>query len=438
MRITRSLSAITAVAAVFAVAACGGTGGGTGSSDTVTVYSADGLGDWYKAEFEDFTKATGIKVALVEAGSGEVVSRAQKEKANPQVDVLVTLPPFIQQAQQQGSLAKSGIDTSAVPAPLKSADGTYVAVVNNYFAMIRNTAAQPKPADWAEFTGPAYQQKIQYSTPGKAGDGTALLLLLQQIMGKEGALDYLRDLQPNNVGPSTSTGKLGQEVVEIVADADDHAAGLDGAARGVGAAAVETEVGGAETDLGAVLRVEPGGEARDGHPRIHPQVREQRGAADDVLRATAGELGPDLVGGAQGDLAGPCRGEFLEDGEFGGVTGDREAAGGAGAESGTAVQIEPALAGQVGQLGEVPGLSGDAGVPEIADGGTDGPGVALDDGDRQAAGERLDGMGQAHDAGADDEDVRSGVHGTERGGSSYALARPSAGCLYKLFVCTSR
>lgn len=223
MRITRSLSAITTVAAVFAVAACGGTGGGTGSSDTVTVYSADGLGDWYKAEFEDFTKHTGVKVALVEAGSGEVVSRAQKEKANPQVDVLVTLPPFIQQAQQQGSLTKSDVDTSAVPAQLKAADGTYVAVVNNYFAMIRNTAAQPKPADWAEFTGPAFTQKIQYSTPGKAGDGTALLLLLQHVMGKEAALKYLADLQPNNVGPSTSTGKLGPKTSKgelIVANSD--------------------------------------------------------------------------------------------------------------------------------------------------------------------------------------------------------------------------
>lgn len=212
MRISRSLTAALAVTAVLAVSACGGTGGGSGSADTVTVYSADGLGDWYKAEFEDFTKQTGIKVALVEAGSGEVVSRAQKEKANPQVDILVTLPPFIQQAQQQGSLAKSGIDTGAIPAQLKAADGSYVAVVNNYFAMIRNTAAQPKPTDWAEFTGPAYKQKIQYSTPGKAGDGTALLLLLQHVMGKEAALKYLTDVQPNNVGPSTSTGKLGPKV----------------------------------------------------------------------------------------------------------------------------------------------------------------------------------------------------------------------------------
>ncbi|WP_019203003.1 2-aminoethylphosphonate ABC transporter substrate-binding protein [Tsukamurella sp. 1534] len=209
MRLSRTLTAVLAAASVFAVSACGGTGGGSGAPDTVTVYSADGLGDWYKAEFADFTAHTGIKVSLVEAGSGEVVSRAQKEKANPQVDVLVTLPPFIQQAQQQGSLAQSGLDLGAVPPELKSADGSYVAVVNNYFAMIRNTAAQPKPTAWNDFTGPGFKQKVQYSTPGKAGDGTALLLLLQHVMGKEAALKYLTDLQANNVGPSTSTGKLG-------------------------------------------------------------------------------------------------------------------------------------------------------------------------------------------------------------------------------------
>ena len=80
------------------------------ASDVVTIYSADGLhdgkGSWFETQFDAFTKATGVKVQYVEAGSGGVVERVAKEKSNPQADVLVTLPPFIQRAEAEGLLQK--------------------------------------------------------------------------------------------------------------------------------------------------------------------------------------------------------------------------------------------------------------------------------------------------------------------------------------------
>ena len=78
------------------------------ASDVVTIYAADGLhdgkGSWFETQFDAFTKATGIKVQYVEGGSGGVVERVAKEKSNPQADVLVTLPPFIQRAEATGLL----------------------------------------------------------------------------------------------------------------------------------------------------------------------------------------------------------------------------------------------------------------------------------------------------------------------------------------------
>src|ERR1700744_2322275 len=78
------------------------------ASGVVTVYSADGLhdgkGSWFETQFGAFTKATGVKVQYVEGGSGGVVERVAKEKSNPQADVLVTLPPFIQRAEATGLL----------------------------------------------------------------------------------------------------------------------------------------------------------------------------------------------------------------------------------------------------------------------------------------------------------------------------------------------
>jgi 2-aminoethylphosphonate transport system substrate-binding protein len=193
-------------------AACGGTGSTSGSGETLTVYSADGLANWYKPQFEKFKEETGIAVNLVEAGSGEVVSRVEKEQSNPQADLLVTLPPFIQKADKSGLLVASGADTNGIPADQVGPGGNYVPIVNNALSFIANPGANPAPKTWDDLLAPQYKGKVQYSTPGQAGDGTAVLILLQHLRGKPGALDYLAKLQANNVGPSSSTGKLQPKV----------------------------------------------------------------------------------------------------------------------------------------------------------------------------------------------------------------------------------
>ncbi|WP_194834783.1 2-aminoethylphosphonate ABC transporter substrate-binding protein [Nocardia sp. XZ_19_369] len=198
--------------AVAATAACGGTGTESATGKTVTVYSADGVGSWYQTQFAAFQKQTGIAVNLVEAGSGEVVNRVDKEQANPQADVVVTLPPFIQKAKANGLLQDSDVDTSAVPAADKDAEGKYVTLANNYLCFIANPSVDTTAITWDDLLKPDFKGKLQYSTPGQAGDGTAVLILLQKLLGKQGALDYLNKLQANNVGPSSSTGKLQAKV----------------------------------------------------------------------------------------------------------------------------------------------------------------------------------------------------------------------------------
>jgi 2-aminoethylphosphonate transport system substrate-binding protein len=217
------LAATVLLAATINLTACGGTGvasTGDGGKKTVTVYTADGLADWYKTRFAAFTQKTGIKVQTVEAGSGEVVSRLQKEKSNPQADVVVTLPPFIQKASKDGLLQKYDVPGADQVKGVKGDD--YVAVVDNYLCFIANQqAGTPKTFD--DLLDPKFKGKLQYSTPGQAGDGTAVLLLLQHLLGKQGALDYLKKLEANNVGPSASTGKLQPKVSKgelLVANGD--------------------------------------------------------------------------------------------------------------------------------------------------------------------------------------------------------------------------
>ncbi|MET9548735.1 2-aminoethylphosphonate ABC transporter substrate-binding protein [Streptomyces sp. NPDC006627] len=200
--------------------ACGGSA--ASEENVVTVYSADGLkgekGDgWYDKVFKDFEKKTGIKVNYVEGGSGEMVQRAVRERSNTQADVIITLPPFIQQADEKGLLkAYRPKGSEEVDGADKAADGKWTSVVNNYFGFIHNKKELPggkAPKTWEDLTGSAYKGKVQYSTPGVAGDGTAVLIkAMHDFGGREPAMAYLKKLQTNNVGPSASTGKLAPKV----------------------------------------------------------------------------------------------------------------------------------------------------------------------------------------------------------------------------------
>ena len=207
MRFTSTgLAAILALAAAPAFA----------QSQVVTIYSADGLHDgspnWYQTEFDAFTKATGIKVQYVEDGSGVVVNRIAAQKNNQQADVLVTLPPFIQVAAQEGLLAPYTPANAArhIPAATRSPKDFYWPLVNDYFGFIYDKAElSAPPATFAALLEPTFKGKIQYSTPGEAGDGTGMMLEAFHVFGSKAAgFTYLRELQVNNVGPSSSTGRL--------------------------------------------------------------------------------------------------------------------------------------------------------------------------------------------------------------------------------------
>ncbi len=200
--------AATFAAAMFAVGAARADG-------VVTIYSADGLHDgtpsWFGEQFDAFTKATGIAVQYVEAGSGGIVQRVAKEASNTQADVLVTLPPFIQKATADGLLqpyTPAGADQ--IPAADKDPNGAYVPLINNYMNFIYNGAVLSEaPKSFDDLLDAKFKGKIQYSTPGQAGDGTAVMIqLIHAFGGKDPAFAYFNKLQDNNVGPSSSTGKL--------------------------------------------------------------------------------------------------------------------------------------------------------------------------------------------------------------------------------------
>src|SRR5206468_3470054 len=133
---------------------------------------------------------------------GEVVQRTAREKTNTQADVLVTLPPFIQQAESKGLLAAyTPKGASAVTGDaIKDPKGKWTTVLQNYLCFIYSKQQlKTPPKTWDELLSPKYKNKLQYSTPGVAGDGTGVVLkAIHDLGGQAPAMAYLAKLQKNN------------------------------------------------------------------------------------------------------------------------------------------------------------------------------------------------------------------------------------------------
>jgi 2-aminoethylphosphonate transport system substrate-binding protein len=180
------------------------------AADAVVLYTADGLENLYRDVLPAFEKKEGVKVNIVTAGSGEVVNRANVEKDSPKADVIVTLPPFIQQAQQNGLLQPyQSVNYKNVPAMAKAADGSWATFVNNYFSFAINPdVVKNQPKTFADLLQPDYSGKVAYSNPATAGDGMAVIILTTSLMGEDKAFDYLKKLEQSAKFHTKGTGYL--------------------------------------------------------------------------------------------------------------------------------------------------------------------------------------------------------------------------------------
>ncbi|MGF6603736.1 2-aminoethylphosphonate transport system substrate-binding protein [Paraburkholderia sp. GAS448] len=196
--------------ALVAAAAFGGAALPAHAADAVVLYTADGLENLYKDVLPAFEKKEGVKVNIVTAGSGEVVNRATIEKDAPKADVIVTLPPFIQQAGQSGLLQPyQSVNYKNVPAIAKANDGEWATFVNNYFSFAINPeVVKNEPKTFADLLHPDYSGKVAYSNPATAGDGMAVIILTTSLMGEDKAFDYLKKLEQSAKFHTKGTGYL--------------------------------------------------------------------------------------------------------------------------------------------------------------------------------------------------------------------------------------
>ena len=201
--------------------------------------------NWARPMFEEFEKASGIKVNFVRFSSGEALARVIAEKNNPKVDVLFGGP-----VETHSAGIKEGVFESYKPpsfdklAPrFKHADGQWVAIADDPLVFmtsnkfLKDNNLKP-PASWSDLLNPAYRNMLQMADARTSGTAVTRIFSVLEVNGRDEAkaFDYMKKLRPNvqlytkSGGGGTlpvGLGQAGGGIFFIVDALDTKAKGYD-------------------------------------------------------------------------------------------------------------------------------------------------------------------------------------------------------------------
>jgi iron(III) transport system substrate-binding protein len=214
------------------------------AAETLNVYSI-WPENWARPMFEEFEKATGIKVNFIRFSSGEALARVMAERNNPRIDVLFGGP-----VETFGAGVKEGLFEpykppcfAALPARFRHADGHWVAIADDPLVFMTNNkflkehGLQP-PASWNDLLAPAYKNMLQMADARTSGTAVTRIFSVIEVHGRDEnkAFEYMKKLRPNiqlytkSGGGGTlpvGLGQAGGGIFFIVDALDTKAKGYD-------------------------------------------------------------------------------------------------------------------------------------------------------------------------------------------------------------------
>lgn len=176
--------------------------------------------EWCQAAANAFQRDTGIRVAVSQKGSGEVLAQLRAEAANPRGDVWFggTGDPHLQAAEENLSAEyrSATLDQLHDWAQKQARDSRYRTV--GIYAGALGMAFNPEllarrnitaPACWRDLLDPRFRNEIQMANPQSSGTAYVMIATIVQIMGEEPAFEYLKALHRNiNAYPRAGTGPI--------------------------------------------------------------------------------------------------------------------------------------------------------------------------------------------------------------------------------------
>jgi iron(III) transport system substrate-binding protein len=199
-RIAMNVFARGAVALAAMIAA-----GSAFAADTLNVYSI-WPENWAKPMFEEFEKATGVKVNFVRFSSGEALARVKAEKNNPRVDVLFGGPVETFAAGINDGLFEPYKPPSfdKLPPRMKEASGQWVAIADDPLVFMTNDKFRKEhslnpPASWNDLLAPPYKNMLQMADARTSGTAVTRIFSILELNARAEptAFAYMKKLRPN-------------------------------------------------------------------------------------------------------------------------------------------------------------------------------------------------------------------------------------------------
>jgi iron(III) transport system substrate-binding protein len=214
------------------------------AADTVNAYSI-WPENWARPMFEEFEKATGVKVNFVRFSSGEALARVIAEKNNPRVDVLFGGPveTFAAGVSEGVFEPYKSPSFAKLPARFKHADGMWMAIADDPLVFMTNDKFLKEnnlqaPASWNDLLAAPYKNMLQMADARTSGTAVTRIFSILEVNGRDEnkAFDYMKKLRPNvqlytkSGGGGTlpvGLGQAGGGIFFIVDALDTKAKGYD-------------------------------------------------------------------------------------------------------------------------------------------------------------------------------------------------------------------
>ena len=243
-RVMKRAASTACLASLLATVGLGVLSATAHGAETLNVYSI-WPENWARPMFEEFEKASGVKVNFVRFSSGEALARVIAEKNNPRVDVLFGGP-----VETFSAGVKEGIFEAykpaaydKLPARFRDKDAMWVAIADDPLVFMSNNKflkdnnLKP-PASWNDLLHPAYKNQLQMADARTSGTAVTRIFSVLEVNGRDEnkTFEYLKKLRPNvqlytkSGGGGTlpvGLGQAGAGIFFIVDALDTKAKGYD-------------------------------------------------------------------------------------------------------------------------------------------------------------------------------------------------------------------
>ncbi|NLJ80192.1 MAG: ABC transporter substrate-binding protein [Firmicutes bacterium] len=155
--------------------------------------------------FEEFTKATGIKINFVRHSAGEVLAKLIAERNNPRVSMVFGGPAdTFAAAISEGVLEPyAPAEVEAVPALYRDPHNYFVGIGLNPIVFLTNKEfleenQMEAPNSWYDLLDPAYANGLQMADARTSGTGfNRIASIIYALDSEEEAFDYMEKMHEN-------------------------------------------------------------------------------------------------------------------------------------------------------------------------------------------------------------------------------------------------